>query len=52
MLTKIWSAANYGLEAVEIETEVNMAEKGFPGFTVVGLASKAIEIRKIGNKIK
>jgi magnesium chelatase family protein len=43
MLTKIWSAANYGLEAVEIETEVNVAEKGFPGFTVVGLASKAIE---------
>jgi len=46
MLTKIWSAANYGLEAVEIETEVNMAEKGFPGFTVVGLASKAIEEAK------
>ncbi|HWS48671.1 MAG TPA: YifB family Mg chelatase-like AAA ATPase [Candidatus Methanoperedens sp.] len=43
MLTKIWSAANYGLEAIEIETEVNVAEKGFPGFTVVGLASKAIE---------
>lgn len=43
MLTKIWSAANYGLEAVEIETEVNVAQKGFPGFTVVGLASKAIE---------
>lgn len=43
MLTKVWSAANYGLEAVQIETEVNVAEKGFPGFTVVGLASKAIE---------
>jgi len=26
MLTKIWSAANYGLEAVQIETEVNVAE--------------------------
>lgn len=46
MLTKIWSAANYGLEAVQIETEVNVAEKGFPGFTVVGLASKAIEEAK------
>jgi len=46
MLTKVWSAANYGLEAVEIETEVNVAEKGFPGFTVVGLASKAIEEAK------
>ncbi len=43
MLTTIWSAANYGLEAVQIETEVNVAEKGFPGFTVVGLASKAVE---------
>lgn len=43
MLTKIWSAANYGLEAIEVETEVNVAEKGFPGFTVVGLASKATE---------
>ena len=43
MLTKVWSAANYGLEAVQIETEVNVAEKGFPGFTVVGLASKAVE---------
>lgn len=46
MLTKIWSAANYGLEAVQIETEVNVAEKGFPGFTIVGLASKAIEEAK------
>lgn len=46
MLTKVWSAANYGLEAIQIETEVNVAEKGFPGFTVVGLASKAIEEAK------
>lgn len=46
MLTKIWSAANYGLEAVQIETEVNVAGKGFPGFTVVGLASKAVEEAK------
>ena len=46
MLTKIWSAANYGLEAVQIETEVNVAEKGFPGFTIVGLASKAVEEAK------
>ncbi len=46
MLTKIWSAANYGLEAVQIESEVNVAEKGFPGFTIVGLASKAVEEAK------
>lgn len=46
MLTKVWSAANYGLEAVQIETEVNVASKGFPGFTIVGLASKAVEEAK------
>lgn len=46
MLTKVWSAANYGLEAVQIETEVNVAGKGFPGFTIVGLASKAVEEAK------
>ncbi|MFA7301177.1 MAG: YifB family Mg chelatase-like AAA ATPase [Candidatus Shapirobacteria bacterium] len=46
MLTKIWSAANYGLKAVEIEIEVNVADKGFPTFTVVGLASKAAEEAK------
>lgn len=46
MLTKIWSAANYGLKAVEIEIEVNVPEKGFPGFTVVGLASKSSEEAK------
>ena len=46
MLTKIWSAANYGLKAVEIEIEVNVPEKGFPGFTIVGLASKSSEEAK------
>ena len=46
MLTKIWSAANYGLKAVEIEIEVNVADKGFPGFSVVGLASKSGEEAK------
>jgi magnesium chelatase family protein len=46
MLTKIWSAANYGLKAVEIEVEVNVAEKGFPGFSIVGLQSKSGEEAK------
>lgn len=46
MLTKILSAANYGLEAIQVESEVNVAEKGFPSFTIVGLASKAIEEAK------
>lgn len=43
MLTKVKSAANYGLKAVEIEVEANVAAKGFPGFGVVGLASKAVD---------
>jgi len=46
MLTKIFSAANYGLKAVDVEVESNVAEKGFPGFGIVGLASKAIEEAK------
>ncbi len=43
MLTKILSVANLGLQALEIECEVNVAAKGFPAFTIVGLASKAVE---------
>lgn len=43
MLVKINSIANIGLETVPIDVEVDVAEKGFPGFTIVGLASKAVE---------
>lgn len=32
-----------GLTPIEVEIEANVAEKGFPGFTIVGLASKAGE---------
>ncbi len=46
MLTKVSSVASIGLKAIEIETEVNVAEKGFPGFGIVGLASKAVEEAK------
>jgi len=46
MLTKVSSVANLGLKAIEIEVEVNVAEKGFPGFGIVGLASKAVEEAK------
>ncbi|MBP9818298.1 YifB family Mg chelatase-like AAA ATPase [Candidatus Shapirobacteria bacterium] len=41
MLTKVRSIANYGLKSVEVEIEVNVAERGFPSFNMVGLASKA-----------
>lgn len=43
MLVKINSIANIGLETVPVDVEVDVAEKGFPGFTIVGLASKAVE---------
>lgn len=43
MLTKVSSVAALGLKAIEIEVEVNVADKGFPSFGVVGLASKAVE---------
>ena len=33
MLTKVWSVASMGLQAIEIEVEVNVAVKGFPGLS-------------------
>ncbi len=46
MLTKILSAAHFGLETVPIEVEVNVAKKGFPGFNIIGLPGKSIEEAK------
>ena len=46
MLTKVWSVASMGLTAIEIEVEVNVAAKGFPGFHIVGLPTKAVEEAK------
>lgn len=43
MLVKIKSVANIGLETLPIEVEVDVAAQGFPGFNIVGLASKAVE---------
>ena len=43
MLVKIRSIANIGLETVPVDVEVDVASSGFPGFTIVGLASKAVE---------
>jgi len=34
MLTKLHSIATIGLETVPIDVEVDVAEKGFPGFTL------------------
>jgi magnesium chelatase family protein len=46
MLVKVQSATSYGLSPIEIDVEVNVAEKGFPGFGIVGLSSKAVEETK------
>lgn len=46
MLTKILSAAHFGLKTVPVEVEVNLAKKGFPGISIIGLPNKAIEEAK------
>ena len=38
--------ASVGLQPLEVEIEANIADKGFPGFTIVGLASKSGEEAK------
>lgn len=43
MLIKIKSIATIGLETIPVDVEVDVATSGFPGFTIVGLASKAVE---------
>lgn len=46
MLARVFSGATVGLESVLIEVEVDVAKKGFPGLTIVGLPNKAIEEAK------
>src|SRR3989344_3776829 len=46
VMVKVRSVANVGLKSVGVEVEVDVAEKGFPGFTIVGLASRAVEEAK------
>ncbi len=46
MLTKILSAAHFGLETIPIEVEVNISSKGFPTFTIIGLPTKSVEEAK------
>ncbi len=46
MLAKILSGTTVGLEGILIDVEVDVANKGFPTFTVVGLPSKAVDEAK------
>jgi len=43
MLIKVQSAANCGLETIGIDVEVNVANRGLPGFDIVGLPDKAVD---------
>lgn len=42
MLARIESVACVGLESFLVEVEVDVADKGFPGFNIVGLPDKAV----------
>lgn len=42
MLARIESVACVGLESFLVEVEVDVADKGFPSFSIVGLADKAV----------
>lgn len=46
MLVKVPSIAISGLEAIKVDVEVSIANRGLPGFEIVGLASKAVEESK------
>jgi len=46
MLAKVFSATTAGLDGVLIEVEVDVAGKGFPTFTIVGLPSKSVDEAK------
>jgi len=42
MLIKVLSVVNLGLETVKVDVEVNLANRGLPGFEIVGLPDKAV----------
>src|SRR5574340_921429 len=46
MLSKITSGAVFGLKAVLVDVEVDVATQGLPSFTIVGLPDKAVEESK------
>lgn len=46
MLSKITAGTNFGLHGIVVEVEVDVAGRGFPTFTIVGLPGKAIDEAK------
>jgi len=43
MLARVRSVAIFGLASVEVIVEVDVASKGFPAFSIVGLPTKAVD---------
>lgn len=46
MLSKIYSGANVGLDAIPVTVEVDVSQTGLPHFVMVGLADRAVEESK------
>ncbi|MFA9289264.1 MAG: YifB family Mg chelatase-like AAA ATPase [Weeksellaceae bacterium] len=46
MLSHTQTGTTLGLEGIVVEVEVDVAERGFPTFTIVGLPSKAVDEAK------
>lgn len=43
MLAKVNSSAVVGLDAIPVEVEVDISQRGLPSFTIVGLPDKAVD---------
>lgn len=46
MLLKVSSAAHSGLESLRIDVEINVANRGLPGFDIVGLPAQSVDESK------
>ncbi|MDO8486517.1 MAG: YifB family Mg chelatase-like AAA ATPase [Candidatus Staskawiczbacteria bacterium] len=46
MLIKVPSVVNRGLETIKVDVEINLANRGLPGFEIVGLPDKAVDESK------
>ncbi|MBI2644188.1 MAG: YifB family Mg chelatase-like AAA ATPase [Candidatus Wildermuthbacteria bacterium] len=46
MLIKVPSASHFGLDSIGVEVEINLANRGLPGFDIVGLPDKAVDESK------
>jgi magnesium chelatase family protein len=46
MMVRVFSGTTVGIDGKIIEVEVDIANRGFPSFTIVGLASKAVDEAK------